>query len=96
VIIVSVKPKSPEVKDASERIYAALLDAGVDVILDDRDERPGIKFKDADLIGIPLRITVGTKVKDSYVDVKLRKSREAVLVKVEEIVKKVREMINSD
>lgn len=96
VIIVSVKPKSPEVKDASERIYAALLDAGVDVILDDRDERPGIKFKDADLIGIPLRITVGTKVKDSYVDVKLRKSREAVLVKVEEIVEKVREMINSD
>ena len=96
VIIVSVKPKSPEVKDASERIYAALLDAGVDVILDDRDERPGIKFKDADLIGIPLRITVGAKVKDSYVDVKLRKSREAVLVKVEEIVEKVREMINSD
>ncbi|MBW2221954.1 MAG: proline--tRNA ligase, partial [Deltaproteobacteria bacterium] len=72
------------------------LDAGVDVILDDRDERPGIKFKDADLIGIPLRITVGAKVKDSYVDVKLRKSREAVLVKVEEIVEKVREMINSD
>ncbi|MCK5514532.1 MAG: proline--tRNA ligase, partial [Deltaproteobacteria bacterium] len=96
VIIVSVKPKSPEVKDASERIYAALLDAGVDVILDDRDERPGIKFKDADLIGIPLRITVGAKVKDGYVDIKLRKSREAVLVKVEEIVEKVREMINSD
>ena len=96
VIIVSVKPKSPEVKAASERIYAALIDAGIDVILDDRDERPGIKFKDADLIGIPLRVTVGTKAKDGFVDVKLRKSREAVLVKLEEIVKKVREMISLD
>lgn len=96
VIIVSVKPQNPSIKEASEKIYAALLDAGVDVILDDRDERPGKKFKDADLIGIPLRVTVGTKVNDGLVDIKLRKSREAVLVKVEEIAETVREMIRSD
>lgn len=96
VIIVSVKPQNPSIKEASEKIYAALLDAGVDVILDDRDERPGRKFKDADLIGIPVRVTVGTKVNDGLVDIKLRKSREAVLVKVEEIAETVREMIRSD
>ncbi len=95
-IIVSVKPKNPEIKEASERIYTALLDAGVDVILDNRDERPGIKFKDADLIGIPLRITVGTKIRDGSVDIKLRKSHETILVKEEKVVEKVKEIIDSD
>jgi len=96
VIIVSVKPKNPEIKEASEKIYDDLIDAGIDVILDDRDERPGIKFKDADLIGIPLRITVGAKIKDGLVDIKLRKSQETALLKEEEVVKKVREIIGSD
>jgi prolyl-tRNA synthetase len=96
VIVVSVNPKDSTIKEASERIYTALLEAGIDVIIDDRNERTGIKFKDADLIGIPLRITVGKKVKDGYVDIKLRRSDEVLLVKEEAAVTKVKEIIDSD
>jgi len=63
------------------------------VLLDDRDERPGIKFKDADLIGIPLRITVGKKVKEGYIDIKLRRSPEIILVKEAEVVREVKEIV---
>jgi prolyl-tRNA synthetase len=61
VVVTSVKPKDVETAEAADRIYAALIDAGIEALLDDRDERPGVKFKDADLIGIPYRITVGPK-----------------------------------
>ena len=61
VVITVVKPKDVACLEAGERLYDALRKAGVDVLLDDRDERPGVKFKDADLIGVPLRITVGDK-----------------------------------
>ena len=59
VIITLVKPADEEQAKAAEEIYQKLLDAGVEVLLDDRKERPGVKFKDADLLGIPIRITVG-------------------------------------
>ena len=58
-------------------IYDALLEAGIDVLLDDRDERPGVKFKDADLVGIPFRVTVGPKGLDNgVVEVKSRRTGE--------------------
>ncbi len=61
----------------AEALYAELLQAGYEVLLDDRDERPGVKFKDADLIGIPIRVTVGTAfVKDGVVEVRTRRTRE--------------------
>jgi len=56
--------------------------AGYDVILDDRDERPGVKFKDADLVGIPFRITVGKKVTEGTVEVVLRSTREVRDVRI--------------
>ena len=59
VIITLVKPGDAEQEAVADKIYKELLAAGVEVLLDDRDERPGVKFKDADLLGIPLRITVG-------------------------------------
>ncbi len=62
----------------AEEIYKELLAAGVEVLLDDRDERPGVKFKDADLIGIPIRITVGKKASDGTVEYKLRGEEKAV------------------
>jgi len=96
VIVVSVNPKDSTIKEVSERIYTALLDAGIEVIIDDRNERPGIKFKDADMIGIPLRITVGKKAKDGFVEIKLRRSDEVLLVKEEEVLTKVKEIIDSD
>jgi prolyl-tRNA synthetase len=62
----------------AEQIYEELLEKGVEVLLDDRDERPGVKFKDADLIGIPIRITVGKKASDGIVEYKLRREEKAM------------------
>ena len=61
VVITIVKPKDVECHEAGERLYEKLLEEGIDVILDDRDERPGVKFKDADLVGFPYRVTIGPK-----------------------------------
>ena len=62
IVIVPINaPKSPAVRETAERIYAELLAAGVDVLLDDRDERPGVKFADTELIGIPHRVVVGDR-----------------------------------
>jgi prolyl-tRNA synthetase len=96
VIISSVKPKEPNIQKASEKLYTDLLQAGIDVLLDDRDERPGIKFKDADLIGIPLRVTIGKKIQDGLVDIKQRHSKDGITVKETEVIAKIKELINSD
>jgi prolyl-tRNA synthetase len=62
----------------AERYYQQLQDAGIDVLMDDRDARPGFKFKDADLIGIPLRIVIGGKgLKDGQIEIKWRTDAEA-------------------
>ncbi|MAE94993.1 MAG: proline--tRNA ligase [Deltaproteobacteria bacterium] len=61
VVVTVVNPKDVESSEAGQRIYEQLLGDGIDVVLDDRDERPGVKFKDAELVGIPYRITVGPK-----------------------------------
>jgi len=68
-------------------LYNGLAAKGVEVLLDDRDERPGSKFKDADLIGIPLRVTVGKNaVEKKYVDIKERKGGEARQVAIDDAV----------
>jgi len=73
VIVVPVDFNNGKVKEVSLKIYDELKGMGVDVMLDDRDERPGIKFKDADLIGIPYRITVGEKnLANNNVELKAR------------------------
>ena len=56
-----LNPNDPRTSEVGARLYEALRAAGIDVLLDDRDERPGVKFKDAELIGIPYRLTVGPK-----------------------------------
>ena len=61
VLLLPISYKEPAVREVTEGLYRELIGRGVEVILDDRDERPGVKFKDADLIGIPLRVTVGAK-----------------------------------
>lgn len=76
-VIIPVNDREPELKEAAERIYAELETAGVEVVLDDRQERAGVKFKDADLIGYPVRITVGAKaLARGNVEVRLRKNGE--------------------
>jgi prolyl-tRNA synthetase len=63
--------------EVARAIYNELLSKGIDVIMDDRDERPGVKFKDCDLIGIPLRVTIGERgLKEGIVEIKKRESKE--------------------
>ncbi|MFA5634840.1 MAG: proline--tRNA ligase [Anaerovoracaceae bacterium] len=71
-IITVVNAADPGQMQLAEKVYEELLAEGVEVLLDDRDERPGVKFKDADLIGIPIRITVGKKAVDGVVEYKIR------------------------
>ncbi|MBQ3106995.1 MAG: proline--tRNA ligase [Firmicutes bacterium] len=78
VIITLVNGKDQAQVDLAEDMYQKLLAAGAEVILDDRDERPGVKFKDADLLGIPVRITVGKKAADGMVEYKPRSEASAV------------------
>jgi len=85
--------KDDAVKSAAEDIATRLETAGFDVILDDRDERPGVKFKDADLVGIPFRITVGKKVTEGSVEVVLRSTREVRDVTIAAIVDHFQELL---
>ena len=76
--------------EAAEKIYNELLSMGVEVLLDDRDERVGVKFKDSELIGIPMRITVGKDITDGKVEFKLRKEAEKELITLEEIADNIK------
>jgi prolyl-tRNA synthetase len=80
---------------AAEDIYAAAQAAGLDVVLDDRDERPGVKFKDNDLVGIPYRITVGKKLAQGMVEVVERKSKKSTDVAVGEAAEFVRKLYDA-
>ncbi len=83
--VVPVNVTHEESMKTAEALYAELNKAGVDTLLDDRDERAGVKFKDSDLIGIPVRVTVGERnLKQGNVEVKRRNEKEARLVKVED------------
>lgn len=73
VVVVLVDPKNDAQRDAAEALYASLLTSGVDVLLDDRDDRPGVKFKDADLIGFPVKVVVGKSLSEGTVEVSLRR-----------------------
>jgi len=86
IVVAPVNMKDEAVRTAAEDIAKRLDTAGFDVVLDDRDERPGVKFKDADLVGIPFRITVGKKVTEGTVEVVLRSTREVRDVTISAIV----------
>lgn len=88
VTIANVKDEA--MKAAGEKLYAELKDAGLDVLLDDRDERAGVKFKDADLVGFPFRITIGKKIADGAVELFTRKTKTSEDVKLEAIVTSVK------
>ena len=97
VIVTPVNINEPDVMKAAEEIYDELLAAEVEVILDDRDERAGVKFKDADLIGIPLRIVVGPKnLAQGQVELKIRKTVESRLYAKDVIVGEVRAVIAAE
>ena len=96
VLITCVNQDDNEVVNVAEDIYQQLLDKGVDVLLDDRLLRGGVKFKDADLIGIPIRVTVGRKsIAEGNVELKLRAESESQNVPVDKAKDKVIELVNS-
>jgi len=96
VIITAVNQDDPQVKKVSEQIYNELLEKNIDVLFDDRDIRGGPKFKDADLIGIPIRVTVGKKsVAEGNVEIKLRCEQKSQKVKIETAARKTIELVNS-
>ena len=96
VIITEVKP-GDEAQDAvSQKIYDELTAAGVEVIWDDRDERPGVKFKDADLIGIPVRITVGKLAGEGKVEYKLRRDADKSEKGVDEAIAEAIKIVNAE
>ena len=82
-------------KDAADKLYADLKAAGVEVVLDDRDERPGVKFADADLIGYPVRVTVGDKNLPN-VEIKMRNQADPVLVPLEEAGARIAAMVKAE
>jgi len=95
VEILPLNNDSHEVVSAARRIYEELLAGGVDALLDDRDARPGVKFKDADLIGIPLRVVVGERgLKEGKVELKRRTQKAPALVAVADAVAQVRKIID--
>ena len=96
VIITLVKPGDETQEAVAEEIYNRLSDAGVEVLLDDRDERPGVKFKDADLLGIPVRITVGKRAPEGVVEYKLRREAEKQEMSVSEAVVAAIEIVNAE
>ncbi len=86
VSVLPINIKQRDVKDAAEKIYSALLRDGVDVLIDDRAETPGVKFKDSDLLGIPIQVVVGQRsLKEGNVEIKNRNSGERTNVTVEKV-----------
>jgi prolyl-tRNA synthetase len=90
VALLTLQAKEQDVVDTAERLYNTLVEAGVEVLYDDRDERPGVKFKDADLIGLPLRIAVGKKsLGEGRVELKARAASDVELVAVDDVLARV-------
>jgi prolyl-tRNA synthetase len=94
VVITVVKPKDVATSDAGNALYDALVGEGIEVLLDDRDERPGVKFKDADLIGVPFRITVGPKgLAEGEVDFIRRSNGETQTMELVKAARRIAETI---
>jgi prolyl-tRNA synthetase len=94
VEVLPVNTSHAESMETATSIYKNLLAMGVDAMMDDRDERPGVKFKDCDLIGIPIRVGVGERgLKEGMVDIKLRTEKEAIRVPKDDVIGKVLEHV---
>ena len=95
VIILPLQIYETSVAETAEKIYGHLLDHHIDVLIDDRDERAGVKFNDADLLGIPVRVTVGTRgVRNGQVEIKLRAEAESIMVPIENALDTIMQKIS--
>lgn len=96
VVVVPVNVKSQEHVDLAEKLYNDFNAQNIETVLDDRNERAGVKFKDADLIGYPVRITVGNKaIEENLLEVTIRKTKEVLFIKVEDIHTKLKEILSN-
>ena len=95
-IVIPVNSKNEEQSEIAEKVYNDLKAKGIEVLLDDRNERAGVKFKDADLIGIPVRIVVGKKCGEGVVEYKERTAENAVEKNIDDAVNDVVEFINNN
>jgi prolyl-tRNA synthetase len=94
VLILPVNIRIDLLRETADQLYQNLINERIEVLYDDREETPGVKFKDADLIGIPFRVTLGEKnLKKSLVEVKNRRTGEILLLKKEEAISKIKELI---
>lgn len=96
VMITVMKPEDRVQAEIAEEIYQTLRKASVEVLIDDRKERPGVKFKDADLLGIPIRITVGRGAADGMIEYKMRRDADKTEMTVEEGIRKAIDTISSE
>jgi prolyl-tRNA synthetase len=97
VIVIPINVTEEPQRNTAERIYSGLCQRGVETVLDDRNERPGVKFKDADLIGYPIRIVVGPRgLEAGQVEIKLRKSKEARMVDIDGVADLVTSIIREE
>jgi prolyl-tRNA synthetase len=93
VVVTVTNMKQDDLRAAGEQLYSELQKAGFEVLLDDRDERAGVKFKDADLIGIPYRVTIGKKAADGIVELFDRKAKTSTDVKTADVVETIRKLL---
>jgi len=95
VAIVVINPKEEKQSEVGDMLYNKLNEMGIDTLIDDRAERPGVKFNDIDLLGIPVRITIGKKITDDIVEVKMRSGNEVEDCKVDNVVEKISKIVNA-
>ncbi|MCY3904975.1 MAG: proline--tRNA ligase [Caldilineaceae bacterium] len=89
--------RTPEVTEAADRVYSELMEAGIEVLYDDRDERAGVKFNDADLLGIPVRLTIGARgLKNGVVELKLRRGRDSRELPLDGLVDQIAQVVESE
>ena len=92
MIVTITNIKDERLRDAGDKLYTGLQNAGLEVLLDDRDERAGVKFKDADLIGIPYRITIGKKIAEEMVELFDRNAKKSEDVKFVDVVSRLQNL----
>ncbi|MBI3665874.1 MAG: proline--tRNA ligase, partial [Acidobacteria bacterium] len=92
VVLTPVNLSDRQQREAAENLYEQCQAAGLDALLDDRDERPGVKFKDADLIGIPYRINIGKKLPQGLVEIVVRADRRSTDAPLAEAAERVRQL----
>ena len=96
VVVVPVNSEDTAHTEAAEVLYSALQEQGIDVLLDDREERAGAKFKDADLLGLPLRVVCGRGLANGVLEIKWRHETEAIEIPVQGAAERIAEMVRSE